>query len=218
MTELDPDRQLALAYVPARVRPAIDTLWRLDVSLGAVLTTGKEPMISRIRLAWWRESLEKLDREQAPAEPMLQAVASSLLPLGVTGAVLAELEDGWGVLLSPEPLSDEELHHYAFGRGGRLFSLAARLLGEEADMVEPGGAAWALVDLARHSADQGDAESAMALARKLAPAGRWPSKLRPLGMLAALAARDSRRETEPMERQGAPGRMLRMLRHLLTGR
>ncbi len=62
---LDPDRTLALSYVPAKARPALEALWRLDATLGAVLSTGREPLISQIKLAWWRDSLEKLDRERA---------------------------------------------------------------------------------------------------------------------------------------------------------
>jgi phytoene synthase len=214
---LDPDRTLALAYVPAQIRPALEALWRLDVSLGSVLVTGKEPMISQIRLAWWRESLEKLDQEKAPAEPVLQAVAAELLPRAIAGSELAAMEQGWEVLVIPEPLSAEGLSHYASARGSRLFTLSARLLGDDGPMVEPGGAAWALADLARHS-DGGDAESALAMARSLSSAATWPRRLRPLGMLAALARRDSERGLERLERQGAPARMWRMIRHRLSGR
>ena len=65
-----------------RARPRVEALWRLDVTLGAVLATGREPMVSRIRLAWWREALERLDREPPPAEPVLQALAAHVLPAG----------------------------------------------------------------------------------------------------------------------------------------
>jgi phytoene synthase len=82
MAELDPDRLLALSYVPARKRPGVETLWRLDAALGKVLAGGREPLISQIKLAWWREALERLDTEKAPAEPILEAVAAYILPRG----------------------------------------------------------------------------------------------------------------------------------------
>src|SRR5688572_20804059 len=104
--DVDPEVRLALAYVPAARRPALEALWRLDAAFGAVLITGREPMISRIRLAWWRESLERLDREPPPAEPVLQAVALHLLPAGLTGAGLAEMEAGWAVLAEAGSLSE----------------------------------------------------------------------------------------------------------------
>lgn len=215
--ELDPDRRLALAYVPAARRAAVEALWRLDLALGSVLATGREPMIGQIRLAWWRESLEKLDRERPPVEPVLQALAAFVLPAGVTGAELAAMEEGWSVLLAPDPLGADDLARYAAARGGLLFRHSARLLGA-AGGTEPerAGEGWALVDLARHSADAGDVEAAIAAARERAAPFRWPSRLRPLGMLAALARRDAA-AAPAWEVQGAPGRMLRMLRHRITG-
>lgn len=216
--ELDPDRRLALAYVPAAARDSVEALWRLDAALGAVLASGREPMISRIRLAWWRDSLEKLDREPAPAEPVLEALARHLLPAGIAGAELAAMAEGWAILLKPDPLLADDLDAYAAARGGSLFRFSARLLGASDQPVEAGGEAWALADLARHSASREDVAAALeaALARQVPR--RWPARLRPLGMLAMLARRDAERGAAAREPQGAPARMLRMLRHRLTGR
>src|SRR4051812_1420150 len=213
---LDPDRVLALSYVSAARRRGLAALWELDAALGAVLTGGREPMVSRIKLAWWREALERLDRERAPAEPVLQALAEHVLPAGVTGRALAAMTDGWDVLLSPEPLTADELSLYAHARGGLLFRHSARLLGGEAPARA--GEAWALADLARHSANQQDAEAAVAAARALPAPPKWPVKLRPLGMLAALAARDLEPGRARWEMQGSPGRMVRMLRVRFSGR
>lgn len=216
--DLDHDRNLALAYVPAARRPAVEALWRLDVALANVLATGREPMIGRIRLAWWRESLEKLDRAPPPAEPVLEAAARHVLPAGVAGAELAEMEQGWARVLPSEPLSRDGLAAYASDRGGRLFRYSARLLGGSEDCAAGGGEAWALVDLARHSASPEDREAALAAAARVEMAATWPRPLRPLGMLAMLARRDMERAQAAWEPHGSPGRMLRMLRHRLGGR
>jgi phytoene synthase len=219
MSSLDPDRALALAYVPAARRAAIEALWRLDSTLAAGLSTGREPMISQIRLAWWREALDKLDRERPPSEPTLQAAAEHLLPAGIRGAELSEMESGWSVLLSPDPLSADDLGDYAARRGGLLFRFTARLLGAELpESGESAGGAFALIDLARHSANDADCEAALAAARRSGWPRRWPSRLRPLGMLAALARRDCEPGRPRWEPQGSPGRMWRMLSHRLTGK
>jgi phytoene synthase len=215
--DLDPDRTLALSYVPASRRAAVGALWRLDSALGQALAGGREPMIARIKLAWWREALERLDREPAPAEPALRDVAEHLLPAGVAGVELAGLEAGWALLASPEPLAPDELAGYADGRGALLFRFTARLLGEEEAGLEAAGEAWALIDLARHCASQADSDVALAAARERVLPRRWPARLRPLGMLAALAARDSEPGRPPWEARGAPARMWRMLRHRITG-
>jgi phytoene synthase len=217
VAELDRDRLLALSYVPARVRPAVEALWRLDATLAAVLTAGRDPLISQIKLAWWRDALEQLDSALPPAEPALEAVVAHVLPLGVTGAELSAMETGWTILLTPDPLTPEELDRFAWARGGLLFRYTARLLGGEAGQVEAGGEAWSLIDLARHSGSEADAEAAVAAAAERRW-GRWPSALRPLGMLAVLAHRDAEPGKPRWEEPGAPGRMLRMLRHRLTGR
>lgn len=214
--DLDPDRALALAYVPTRRRAAVGALWRLDAALGAALAGGREPMIARIKLAWWREALEKLDRAPAPAEPVLRDTAQHVLPL-VTGAELARMEEGWAMLSGGGLLTAEQLRTYAERRGGLLFRYTCRLLGEEMEALEQAGEAWALVDLARHCGSTDDSDVAIAAARERRPPLHWPSKLRPLGMLAALAARDSDPARPPWEPRGAPARMLRMLSHRITG-
>jgi phytoene synthase len=218
MPDLDHDRLLALSYVPARRRPALEALWRLDVALGAVLAGGREPMISRIKLVWWRDTLEGLDTAARGGEPALEAAVAHILPAGVPGAALSEMEEGWASLLSPDALTPEELDHYAARRGGLLFRYSAALLGGKSSAgIEGAGEAWALVDLARHSTEAADVEAALTAARARRGPGRWPSALRPLGMLHALARRDAEPQRPRWERHGAPRRMLRMLRHRLTG-
>ncbi len=181
-----------------------------------MLATGREPMVTRIRLAWWREALERLDREKAPAEPVLQALAAHVLPT-ISGAELAAMEEGWAQLVGEGPLDPDALHHYAARRGGLLFAYSARLLGSPSP-VETAGARWALADLARRSSSAGDAQAASSAALSLEEPGIWPRKSRPLGMLSVLARRDLERGAGSLERQGSPARMLRMLRHWLTGR
>jgi phytoene synthase len=215
---LDPDRTLALSYVPTARRAAVGALWRLDAALGAVLAAGRDPLISRIKLAWWRDSLDKIDREPAPAEPVLRAVAEHVLPAGISGASLAVMEEGWTTLLSDAPLEAAELDAYAAARGGGLFHHSARLLGGEAgEGLEQAGEAWALADLARHVGNAADSAAAAAAALRRTLPGRWPPRLRPLGMLAILARRDAAAGPGRWHAQGAPGRMVRMLGHRITG-
>jgi 15-cis-phytoene synthase len=218
MIDLDPDRRLILAYTPARDRPALAALWRLDVTLAGVLATGRDPMVSRIRLAWWREALAKLDHAPPPPEPVLAAIAAQLRPRGLDGTALMALEDGWTRLLTPGPLTAADLDGYARERGGALFALSARILGGAADGVERAGRLWALADLARHSRDPVEAAQAFDAAAPLGERERWPTALRPLAMLAMLARRDVARGIGRLERPGAPPRMLCLLGYRLLRR
>ena len=188
--------------------------------MGGVLRTTSEPQLGAIRLAWWRERLQELDSgAPAPAEPRLQAVARELLPRGVAGGSLAALEDGWLRLLDPFPW-DVAASEAIWFRGRRLFALAAQLLGKTGDDIEEAGGLWALVDVARHCSDAESRELLLAQARVFArrlTGTRFPSSLRPLSMLAALAIRDCRGGA-PFEAEGTPGRAGAMLRHRLFGR
>ncbi len=216
---VDPERMLALYYAPQRHRAPVGLLWRLDDTVGRIAVTAREPALAAIRLAWWRDALAALDRASPPAEPLLRAIAATLLPAGLAGHALAGLAQGWAALLDGE-IDRDALALHAVERGARLFALAARLLGGDRDgMAAQAGEGWALVDLARRLPDRRAAALALGEARlRFEPSGaRWPAALRPLGMLARLAREDARRPLDKLPRQGSPRRLARMLGHRLTG-
>ncbi len=219
-SSVDPEIGLAILYAPRPRRGPLELLWRLDATLGRIVGTTREPALGAIRLAWWRDALARLDEGPPPAEPLLRAIAATLLPAGLDGDALAGLEQGWAALLDGG-IDRAALSRYAAERGGRLFALSARLLGGDRDGVAArAGEGWALVDLARRSPDRNVAASALAEARlRFEPAGaRWPPALRPLGMLARLARDDALHPPDQLPRQGSPRRLARMLGHRLTGR
>ena len=178
-------------------------MFDIDDALADVVARSTQPALGGIKLAWWRERLEELDAGKVPAEPRLQAAASELLPRGVSGADLAQLETGWAALLQ------EQIDVEAVLSGGvTLFTLAARLLEQKPpDFLDIHGRLYAAGTLTR---------------RGIAPGGlfvitespRMPSRIRPLTGLAVLALRDMRR-AEP---EGTPGRAWKLLRHRLTGK
>src|SRR5688500_5215232 len=147
---MNADVALALASVPEPARPAVNALWALDHALGRVVATVREPMICRVRLAWWREALARLDREPPRGAPARShrgprprgAVRGGLerevLPRGVSGAERAEMEPGWALLPGDQPITADDLNAYARARGGLLFSYSARLLGAEGYVASAG--------------------------------------------------------------------------------
>lgn len=196
------DRDLVRLHWPPELRPAFDALFGIDDVLADVVGTAREPALGAIKLAWWREALERLDSAPAPAEPRLQAAAAELLPRGVSGTALAALEDGWAAMLEEQP---DEARLRA--RGVVLFQLAARLLGQRGEGLREAGGLWAMTDLARRFGRPVPAPVVL-------PSS--PRTLRPVTGLAALATRDARRgELEP---EATPGRSWTLIRHRLTGR
>ena len=187
---LTPDRRIAIASAPQGARHAFAALLGLDQRLGDIVRAARDPMIGQMRLTWWHEALGRLDSAPAPAEPLLRDLATHVVAGGIRGAMLADLVEGWEVLLD-EATNQESLGVYARGRGGLLFDLGTRLLRSTAEpYVGAAGRAWALADLANGSADGRVVEAARGTAAGLsrqAFAHRWPAPIRPLGILAKLA-------------------------------
>ena len=189
------------------MRPAFDALFAIDDALADVVTSSTQPALGAIRLAWWREALERLDTGAPPAEPRLLAAAAELLPRGVTGAMLAAMEDGWATMFDEQPDAER-----IGERGAKLFAIGAKLLGTDDPKLDAAGRLYAC-ELARR--------------RQLAPvhypteevhalAGyRFPRPLRPLTALARLASRDVHQAG--IEAEATPGRAAALLSHRLFG-
>jgi phytoene synthase len=197
-------------------------MFALDSKLGEVVRTTSEPMLGKIRLAWWRERLLELDEGRVVAEPTLEALAEVVSTTEVTGAALTELVGGWEALLPPFPC-DPDAPGLVATRGNYLFGYSASILGASRNDMERAGVAgaiWALVDSAKRVWDKGTGEYLLTTAREVCDV--WeesvvPLSIRPLVMLGLLARRDLERWPR-MEREASPGRAWLMIRHRLTGR
>jgi len=173
--------------------------------MAAVVARATEPALAAIKLAWWRDQLEKLDTEAPPPEPRLQAAASELLSRGIKGVELAQLEPGWATLLDES--ADAKLVE---ARGETLFGLAARLLNASHSGIAAAGRLYARMDVTRRGLhDFRTAENGQF-------AAHFPPRLRPLTGLASLARRDLVRALD--EPQATPGRSWTLMRHRMTGR
>lgn len=220
MSVESPERALALAYAPADRKAAFAALLALDDALALLLRTTREPAVGQLRLAWWRESLARLDSAPAPAEPVLQGIARAVLPLGISGEALVPIVHGWEVLIEEEHLDADALARFGAGRG-TLFVAAAKTMGAEGDPVEEAGKGWALADLARHLRTSDESREARRQASAwldAALARRWSAKGRAIGALAHLARMDLALPVEAPIPYGAPRRVARLFWHRLSGR
>jgi phytoene synthase len=205
--ELGGDRELALLHVPSRLREAFRALLSIDTAMGDVVARASDPALARIKLAWWREQLEALDSSPPPAEPRLNAVAEYLLPRGISGHEMAELEAGWATLL------DEEFDpNLVAGRGAALFGIGGKLLGSNDPKLGDAGALYALASVARRGVPALFEPAGEALTRLRGH--RFERRARPLTMLARAAARD----IDKQEPEGSRGRAAAMLAHRWSGR
>lgn len=190
-------------------------LFALDAALGQVVRGTRTPMVGQMRLTWWHDALHALDTAPAPAQPVLRALASHVVPV-VAGAELARMIEGWDVLIEEERLTAEALARFAADRGQRLFDSLARIINaERGDAVAAAGRGWVLADLASHV--ETDRDAAVEQARcALSEAGsaRWRGGARAIGGL----AHDAALAIGGRGHAGSPRRAMAVLRTTLSGR
>src|SRR5260221_11842658 len=75
----DHDRFLTALFAPADRRDDLLALYAFNLEIAKIRETVTEPMLGRIRLQWWRETIESfaghIVRKQAVAEPLADAVS-----------------------------------------------------------------------------------------------------------------------------------------------
>ncbi len=204
---LSGDVELALIHVPTVVREAFRALFSIDAAMADVVARSTDPALGRIKLAWWRERLEELDGAAAPAEPRLGAAAKHLLPIGVRGADLAELEAGWATLLD-----DEIDPGLVAERGAALFRIGGKLLASADAKLADAGRLYSLASVGRRGVPELFKPAREYLVRLREH--RFERSVRPLTMLARAAARDLSTD----EPEASRARALAMLAHRWSGR
>jgi 15-cis-phytoene synthase len=211
--QLSADQQLCLAYARAETRNLLTALFRVDATLRRVALGAREPMMARIKLAWWREQgVERGAGDLGREIESLNSATDQSLPL------LCQIAEGWDAFLAADGNTDAALSNYASGRGGGLFELGAAALGTVfTPELERAGKGWALTDLAFALKDHALAPPCLTLARAtFLP--RLPRGPLPLTILALLAMSDVERGINGAWRAGSPMRMARAAAFALTGR
>ena len=179
-SELPPPTVLALAYAPRKVRDAWLGWLALDRRFARIVGEASEPMLAQVRLAWWREILDKPVDSWPSGEPVLTALAT-VSPSGLSVAA-----DGWETLLE-EKLDSAALVAAAQGRADGLLALASAM-GCRDDGVEGTAFRWAVADFGAHLAQEKERTIALSLLQATAPsARRMPRRMRPLAILVSLA-------------------------------
>ena len=168
------ERRLALAYAPPRAKGLWLGLFALDARLGAIVQGGSEPMLTQIKLAWWRDELAKPQAQRRRGEPLLELLDH----WGDEAASLTALVDGWELLLGELPLDPRAVQQFAEERTSACLALAQRL-GISDGGIAPAARGWALADLHAAIAEPGKYDW---------PRVRLPRELRPLKVLYGLAA------------------------------
>lgn len=200
LASLGPDQRLVAAYTPSAMRNGVIALLAFDRTLGEAVRRASEPITGQLRLAWWRDYLDRSDVEPG-RDPLAGAIADMARQAPVRADLIA-MVNGWESLFEPLPLRDPSLLNYARGRGHGLYSAIARFHGRAS--ADRAGEASALIDLAFHCSDPETADRALALAAAMPITDGLP---RPLAILDRFARRDAGRGLAKGTAEGTPSRL-----------
>jgi phytoene synthase len=200
---LAPEAELALAWSSPKVRPALSIALQLDRRLARIVSRTSEPVLGQMRLAWWREALSKPPANRPRGDAVLDAIG---VHWAGREAALTQMVDGWELLFTVDCLGHAEAKAFGKGRGAFFAALAGRDKGAERERLAAAGYRWALADAATAVSDAGERLILIEVGLACADAGgAFPSGLRGLAVLEALALRALRRGGRPlMEGRGAP--------------
>ena len=71
---LPPEAELALAWSGPKVRAPLSTALQLDRRLARIVSRTTEPMLGQMRLAWWREALNRPLADRPRGDAVLDAI------------------------------------------------------------------------------------------------------------------------------------------------
>jgi phytoene synthase len=220
----DPDRFLGALFAPPSLRERLILLYAFNHELARAAEVASDPMITLIRLHWWREVVEGADRAHEIAAPLRVALGAGWLKADD----LVALIDAREAEATPLP-DDAAFLAYVRGTAGRLARIAGNVLGVDDATVERLGtgygitgimrAAPALAALGRTLLPQGADRQALLAEAGILLEGRAPRPALAAVLPAVLARRDLARMARgaPMRPRGLADR-LAVIRAGLLGR
>ena len=180
LASLPVERRLALAYASPRTKRLWLGLFAFDARLGTTVHKAVEPMLTQVKLAWWRDELAKPRSERRRGEPLLELLDE----WGDEAAGLVALVDGWELVLGESKIDSATALQFAEERARACLSLTDRL-GVSSEGVAAAAQGWAFADLGR----------ALAAPVEFAwPRVSLPREMRPLAVLYGLARRSRGQE------------------------
>ncbi len=173
----DYDRYLSALFAPAASREALFALIAFNHEIARIPEVVSEPMLGRIRLQWWRETLEAIhDGKPARRHEVVLPLADAIHAWGLDRGAFERLLDGREADLEPDAPPDlAGLERYAAATGGALTALMLQACGADGvSGLEAGreiGTAWALIGTLRAAARHAAQGRVMLPADLLAAAG-----------------------------------------------
>ncbi|MFN4061844.1 MAG: squalene/phytoene synthase family protein [Paracoccus hibiscisoli] len=124
----DPDRFGAVLVAEARDRPALVTLYALNLEIARAPFQSAEPMLAEMRLQWWVDRLDEMGRGTAP--PLHDVLTPLWEAWGSEAGALAALAEARRRDCERQPFGDPDaVLTYVDATAGALMWTAARRCG-----------------------------------------------------------------------------------------
>ncbi|MEH6404048.1 MAG: phytoene/squalene synthase family protein [Sneathiella sp.] len=153
--QYDHDRWLVTLFAPAHLRERLYSLIAFNSEIARIRETVSEPMIGDIRLQWWREALESLEKGSPKSHPVMDALVQVHQHTPLNFKVMQEMIDARSSDLDAAPIHDDAgLQAYADGTGGLLQQLMVSVVHPDFDEIDRdaalrAGRSFALVGVLR---------------------------------------------------------------------
>jgi NADH dehydrogenase [ubiquinone] 1 alpha subcomplex assembly factor 6 len=126
----DRERFAQMLFAPVALRDDLAALYLFNADLARVREVVREPLAGRIRLQWWRDSLDGVFSGAWTGSPVAEGLSRIAALHALTRSLVEEMIEAREQDLDAEPpASLEGLKGYAAATGGALAELAAELLG-----------------------------------------------------------------------------------------
>lgn len=178
--------EIALSYTPADRRNRMRAYFTLDRRLSQIAAQTTEPMLGQMRLAWWREMLQKPADERPQGDASLDAIGEHW---SGSETDLISLVDGWEALIAAQTLDADTISAFAKGRSAPFTSFVEPGSDVQIQRISDAGSAWAVADAAIRMSDEAERDMCIQEGLKRAGGARLPRSLRGLAILEALAIR-----------------------------
>ena len=125
----DRGRFLTALFAPAARRDDLFALYAFNLEIAKVRETVTEPMLGRIRLQWWRETIEGFGRGEVRAHAVAEPLARTMERLRLPSDRFARLIAGREQDVETDPPADlAALEEYAAQTSATLIELALDVL------------------------------------------------------------------------------------------
>ena len=154
----DRDRYLAVLLAPRQARAALFALHAFALEVSKTHAVVSDPMLGRIRLQWWRESLDGLFAGVPRRHAVLTPLEAAVRQFGLERPPFDAIVDGHDRDLDLEPFADlPALESYCDMVEGNVIALAMAILGDvpaagERALAREAGIAVGIASLLRRMA------------------------------------------------------------------